>query len=217
MHLTWTRQKLWSYLPRMTLLAVASCLTMSPRRSSKGTLTTPCVFTYIRQLTTIRSSFMKSLNPFICVLDPALHTITYVRERSSFLLTVILAAAARSSNPQLHPDLHKHSEKLFVDSFARNAKSTEVIQAIVLSTYWKQPDDTRSWSTIGYCIRLCMELGWHKLAVESDEDGPVLSELERRQKRNVERTWFVLFVYDRRYFAFLEWLLTWNTLIDEIA
>ncbi|KAF5000828.1 hypothetical protein FGRMN_1436 [Fusarium graminum] len=140
--------------------------------------------------------FMKRLNPLICVMDPELHTFSYVRERSSFLLTVILTAASKAFNPPLHPELFKHSEKLFLDSFARNAKSTEVIQAIMLNTYWKQPDDTRSWSTIGYAIRLGMELGWHKSSIDNDARH-MASELERRQRRDVERTWFVLFVYDR--------------------
>ncbi|KAH8896907.1 hypothetical protein GQ53DRAFT_638910, partial [Thozetella sp. PMI_491] len=139
-----------------------------------------------------------NLNPFICVLDPSLHTFQYVRERSSFLLTVLLAAAAKAFNPALHSDLRKYSEKLLVDSFARGTKSPEVIQAILLNTYWKEPDDTRSWSFIGYAIRLCMELGWHKLAQDREEDDVgATPEFQVRQRRNLERTWLVLFVYDR--------------------
>jgi hypothetical protein len=141
---------------------------------------------------------MKSLNPFICVLDPTLHKFQYVRERSSFLLAVILAASAKTFNPNLHPALYNYSEKLLVDSFAKNAKSPEVIQAMLLNTYWKQPDDTRCWSYIGYTIRLCMELGWHKLVVTNGHTSPEASELEIRQRRSIERTWLVLFVYDRR-------------------
>ncbi|KAH8674277.1 hypothetical protein BX600DRAFT_457295 [Xylariales sp. PMI_506] len=148
--------------------------------------------------TSLYEGFMKSLNPFVCVLDPVLHTFQYVRQRSSFLMTVILAASAKAFNPALHLDLHQHAEKLLVDCFATSAKSPEVIQAMMLNTYWKQPDDTRSWSCIGYTIRLCMELGWHKLPANSDQQsGQGTSELEVRQRRNIERTWLVLFVYDR--------------------
>lgn len=141
---------------------------------------------------------MGSLNPFICVLDPVLHTFVYVQERSSFLLTIILAAAAKAFNPDLYPSLYKYAEDLYVESFRQGTKSLETVQATLLLTYWKQPDDTRSWSAIGYVIRLCMELGLHKLTSNSASSSEALSELEERQKRNAERTWLVLFVYDRR-------------------
>ncbi|KAI1620125.1 hypothetical protein EDD37DRAFT_674996 [Exophiala viscosa] len=142
--------------------------------------------------TSLFENFMKSFNPFICVLDPALYTFRHVRERSSFLLTVMLAASSKVYNPALHPEIHKYSEQLLNGAFAQGAKSPEVIQAILLSTYWKQPEDTRSWSLIGYTIRLCMELGWHKFKPNSDADDSAASELVVRQRRNVERTWMSL-------------------------
>lgn len=138
---------------------------------------------------------MRNLNPFICVLDPVLYTFQYVQEMSPFLLTVILAASAKVFNPALYSSLNKYSEDLFVESFRQGTKSIEAIQAILLHTYWKEPDDARSWSSIGYVIRLCIELGFHRPAL-SHSSGE-LSEVEERQKRNTERTWFVLFVYDR--------------------
>ena len=143
---------------------------------------------------------MKSFNPFICVLDPSLHTFQYVREQASFLLTVILSVSAKAFNPSLHVALHKYSEKLFSDAIIRGTKSPEVIQAVLLKTYWKQLDDSRSWAIIGYAIRLSMELGWHKLSLK-DEDATVMSPFEIRKRRNIERTWLVLFVYDRRFAA----------------
>ena len=141
---------------------------------------------------------MKNFNPFICVLDHILYTFPYVRQRSSFLLTVILAAAAKAFNPALHEELNKHSEALLLKAFSRGPKSAETIQAILLKTYWKQPDDTRSWPIMGYVIRLCMEQGWHKLTLVSPEEDAKLSAVASRQRRNVERMWLILFVYDRR-------------------
>lgn len=110
----------------------------------------------------------------------------------------MLSVSAKAFNPTLYPDLHKHSEKLFSDAIARGAKSPEIIQAIVLKTYWKQSDDTRSWPIIGYAIRLLMELGWHKLLFK-EEDMTTMSIGEILKRRNIERTWLVLFVYDRRF------------------
>lgn len=140
---------------------------------------------------------MNNLNPLICVLDPALHTFQYVREMSSFLFTVILAAAAKAFNPDLHPKLYKHSEDLYMECVRYCVKSAEVIQAILIFTYWKQPNDTRSWSSIGYAIRLCMELGWHKLTINVSDISQSKSKVEARQRRSSERTWLVLFIHDR--------------------
>lgn len=132
------------------------------------------------------------------MLDPDLHTFQYVQERSSALLTVMLAASAKAFNPGLYLALQNHAEKLLMESFSKGIKTPEIVQAFVLNTYWKQPDDTRSWSLIGYSIRLCMDLGWHKLSVMHETDISSASELEKRRRRNIQRTWLVLFVYDRR-------------------
>lgn len=140
---------------------------------------------------------MKNLNPLICVLDVGLHTFQYVQERSHFLLTVILAAATKAFKPDLHPELYKYSEDLYMDSLRRGTKSTETIQAILIFAYWKKPDDTRSWSAVGYAIRLCMELGWHKLVTKPNDNSPPESRFEALERRNIERTWLVMFIHDR--------------------
>ncbi|KAL0780296.1 hypothetical protein CaCOL14_004780 [Colletotrichum acutatum] len=66
----------------------------------------------------------------------------------------------------------------------------------MILTYWKESEDTRAWMLLGYVIRMGMELGWHRLAPYSPQSIAV-TDLERRQARNIERTWLVLFVYDR--------------------
>lgn len=43
-----------------------------------------------------------------------------------------------------------------------------------------------------------MELGWHKLLLK-EEDMTAMSIGEILKRRNIERTWLVLFVYDRRF------------------
>lgn len=138
---------------------------------------------------------MANLNPFVCQLDPRLHTFDHVRETSSFLLSAILAAAAKALNPSLQSSLRDHAETLFAKAFRRGDKSASHIQAILILTYWKEPEDTRAFVNVGLAIRIAMELGWHNLAVQSQvlERG----DFEARKARNIERTWFVLFVYDR--------------------
>jgi Fungal specific transcription factor domain len=142
---------------------------------------------------------MDTLNPYISQLDPDLHTFSYIRQKSPFLLSSILAASAKMFNPTLYKSLYQHADDLFVESFRAGTKSTETVQAIMIMTYWKQPEDTRSWVNLGYAIRICMDLGWHKLSSRVIRQRGDMTEKQLRETRNVERTWFVLFVYDRRW------------------
>jgi hypothetical protein len=144
------------------------------------------------------SRFIKNLNPYVSQLDPTLHTFAYVQEKSPFLLSTILTVAAKILNPSAYPALKDHSETLFTESVRRGDKSPEVVQAILILTYWKELDDTRAWLSVGYAIRLSMDLGWHKLLPGNDQHLDTRTSFDQRKKRNVERTWLVLFVYDRR-------------------
>lgn len=142
---------------------------------------------------------MRDLNPYICQFDPALHTFSYVQRKSAFLLTAILSASAKAFNSSVHRSLQAHAEDLFTTCFRTGKKSPEIIQAILILTYWKEPDDTRAWLSTGYVIRMCMELGWHKLVPKSQKEREAMSDLQRMEARSVERTWLLLFVYDRRW------------------
>ncbi|KAI2318456.1 hypothetical protein LOZ00_003308 [Ophidiomyces ophidiicola] len=145
-------------------------------------------------------NFFKYMNPFICQFDPAIHTIHYIRTRSSFLFAALLAAAAKVFSPQLYFNLHDHVEFLLRDILGSGQKSTEIVQGICLVTHWKEPSDSRAWMLVGYAIRACMEMGWHKLSpTNMAPPGRREDELELRERRNKERTWLMLFVYDRSF------------------
>ncbi|XPS81575.1 hypothetical protein M3J07_013536 [Ascochyta lentis] len=147
--------------------------------------------------TSLFDGFMKHMNPFVSHLDPCLHTFDYVRGASSFLLAAILAAASKLLHASLYPALYAHAEGLLVESFRCGWKSIEIIQAMLILTYWKRPDDSRAWLSVGYAIRMAIELGWHQLGTDEMRLPPDVSEFQARKHRNVERTWLVLFVYDR--------------------
>lgn len=138
---------------------------------------------------------MRNLNHYVCHLDPHLHTFASVQEKSPLLLTACLAVTAKILNPSVYPGLKDHAELLKMECFRRGDKSPEIVQAILILTYWKESDDTRAWLSVGYAIRLCMDLGYYKLAPDQGQEG---SEMMIRERRNAERTWLVLFVYDRR-------------------
>ncbi|KAK1537536.1 fungal specific transcription factor domain-containing protein [Colletotrichum paranaense] len=119
-----------------------------------------------------------------------------IRQESSFLLTAILSAASKAFNPALYKRLRDHAEGILASTFRKGTKSVETAQAVMILTYWKESEDTRAWMLLGYVIRMGMELGWHRLAPYSPQSNAAM-DLERRQARNIERTWLILFVYDR--------------------
>ncbi|KAH7129013.1 hypothetical protein EDB81DRAFT_906799, partial [Dactylonectria macrodidyma] len=163
-------------------------------------------------------NFIEVLNPYISQLDPILHTFAYVRQKSPFLLSTILAMAAKAFNPALYEKVHDHAQNLYGECFRRGKKSTEIAQAILILTYWKEPEDTRAWTSLGYVIRMCMDLGWHRLMPYSVQSRASMPEKERREIRNIERTWYVLFVYDRSISLQTgkPWMMERNEFIESI-
>ncbi|KAK1243451.1 hypothetical protein MKX07_004079 [Trichoderma sp. CBMAI-0711] len=163
-------------------------------------------------------NFVLVLNPYISQLDPHLHTFFYVRQKSPFLFTAVLAMSAKTFNPIVYNALYDHAQHLYTEVFRNGLKSTEIVQAILILTYWKQPQDTRAWTSIGYAIRMCMDMEWHKLAPYSTSSRLTMGEARRREIRNIERTCISLqtgrpWMIERN--AFIEWIDTWCT--DAIA
>ncbi|KAI0029400.1 fungal-specific transcription factor domain-containing protein [Vararia minispora EC-137] len=134
------------------------------------------------------------LNPFINLFDPALHSVSYVRSRSPFLFTTLLMAGCKFFKPESFRQCQKMAHDLAVRAFAENWKSVEVVQAFACLCYWKEPEDTRTWTYIGYACRMAVELGLNRY-----HSVPPLheTELQLSERRNRERTYLVLFVHDR--------------------
>lgn len=127
---------------------------------------------------------------------------TYIRTRSAFLFSSLLCAASKFFAPELYRGLYDHVEAQLKEIMPAGKKSTEIVQGILLMTYWKQPSDSRAWLLVGYAIRACIEMGWHQLKPTNLEPYMTMlqpdAELELRERRNKERIWLLLFVYDRR-------------------
>ena len=94
------------------------------------------------------------LNPFINLFDPALHSVHYVRSRCPFLFTTLLMAGAKFFKPEIYRPCQKLANDLATRAFAEGWKSVEVVQAFACLVYWKEPDDTRTWTYIGY-VSVC--------------------------------------------------------------
>ncbi|KAK7043733.1 hypothetical protein VNI00_008345 [Paramarasmius palmivorus] len=134
------------------------------------------------------------LNPFVNLFDPSLHSFSYVRKKSPFLFTVLLMAGCKFFKPELFPQCQQLANQLAVKAFAEGWKSVETVQAFACLTYWKDPDDTRTWTYIGYACRMAVELGLNRYVSQSSLHE---TDLQMRERRNRERTYLILFVHDR--------------------
>ncbi|THH27633.1 hypothetical protein EUX98_g6558 [Antrodiella citrinella] len=139
--------------------------------------------------------FFLRLNPFINLFDPALHTVTYVRSRCPFLFTTLMMACCKFFKPNLYQAVNKLAHEFSVRAFAESWKRVEVVQAFACLTYWKEADDTRTWTFIGYACRMAIELSLNRFVSESRL--PHETDLQWLERRNRERTYLVLFVHDR--------------------
>ena len=90
------------------------------------------------------------LNPFVNLFDPALHSVHYVRSRCPLLFTTLLMAGAKFFKPEIYRPCQKLANELAFRAFAEGWKSVEVVQAFACLVYWREPDDTRTWTYIGY-------------------------------------------------------------------
>ena len=90
------------------------------------------------------------LNPFVNLFDPALHSVHYVRSRCPLLFTTLIMAGAKFFKPEIYRPCQKLANELAFRAFAEGWKSVEVVQAFVCLVYWREPDDTRTWTYVGY-------------------------------------------------------------------
>ncbi|CAL1706513.1 unnamed protein product [Somion occarium] len=147
-----------------------------------------------KQADTLFQLLFLRLNPFINLFDPHLHTVPYVRNRSRFLFSTLIMACCKFFKPEFYPQAQKIANEFAVRAFADGQKSVEVAQAFACMTYWKEPEDTRTFSYIGYACRMAVELGLNTLVRRRPLDE---SDYQLLERRNRERTYLVLFVHDR--------------------
>ncbi|KAG8801147.1 hypothetical protein FRC16_001206, partial [Serendipita sp. 398] len=136
--------------------------------------------------------FMR-LNGFINLFDPRLHTVPYVRSRSPFLFSVLIMAGCKFWKAELYRQCQQIAHSFALKAFAEGWQSLETCQAFESLTYWKEPDDTRTWTYVGYACRMAVELGLNTYVGHPEGE----SEEKKRERRNRERTYLVLWVHDR--------------------
>lgn len=143
---------------------------------------------------TLFDLFFIRLNPFINLFDPALHTVNYIRARCPFLFTTIIMACCKFFEVNHYKKVQQLAHEFAVRAFAENWKRVEVCQAFACLTYWKEPEDQRTWTYIGYACRMAVELGLNRYV---GKRPPEETDRQMLERRNRERTYLVLFVHDR--------------------
>lgn len=177
--------------------------------------------------------YMRHLNARITLLDPFLATFDYVRNHSALLLTSACALAARFANHL--PNAEELANKLDVHLLERvlpavllqGFRSVEISQAfIIMAAYHPNTsslDGDRSWSLLGYGIRIAAELDMNARMISNRErfnkpsqtpasaqadtplsngkDGEIEAQLSaeetiQRKFRNRERTWCNLWLFE---------------------
>lgn len=158
----------------------------------------------VKELEKLFDTFFARINPQLNLLDPFLHSVAYVRNRSALLTTVVAALAARlcesPRDAELAVSLERYwRENLLPEVLLEGYKSVELSQAfLVLSLYHKPTNrlaDDRSWQYLGFAIRIATEVGVNRRATL--DEGVKDNEQFRRRIRNRSRLWINLFLCDR--------------------
>jgi len=106
---------------------------------------------------------LTKLNPFINLLDHRLHNVPYIRAHSPFLFSVLMMAGCKFFKAEFYRTClaiaHNFAYRALIDDW----KSVEVVQAFACLTYWKEPDDPRTWTWIGYVRTLCLQVSLWQL------------------------------------------------------
>lgn len=138
--------------------------------------------------------------------DPRLHTIPFVRARSSFLLATILSVASTfkdiNPSPKLHAQLVQHAAKLEAHVRLNHLKSIEICQAFLLLASWSEIQSTmcrdKTWSYVSQAIAMVTEL-----RLDSPLPYCVQMDLEYGQGRdellirNAHRVCLMVYIHDR--------------------
>ncbi|KAF9048353.1 hypothetical protein BDZ89DRAFT_1057928 [Hymenopellis radicata] len=142
--------------------------------------------------------FYERVNPFISLLDPALHTPQTTFTRCPFLFTVICAISSRYHPPKssIYPIAMHFAKHSAANALIDGWKSVELCQAYILMSIYAVParrwEEDRSWLYTGLAIRIATDLNLH----QAPTTKPKTPEQEREQL-NRHRVWQICFNLDR--------------------
>lgn len=155
----------------------------------------------LKEMEDLFDVYFNQINPINVIFDPFLHSLSYVRARSKFLLTVIASQAARMSpgdrNAELAEKLEKHWRTTLLPKILLGGyKSVEISQAFLLASQFHRPThiivEDRAWQYLGFAIRTATEIGVNIALAPNARDQE--DEQMARRLRNRERLWLSLVI-----------------------
>ncbi|KAF5962547.1 protein priB [Fusarium bulbicola] len=161
--------------------------------------------------------FFKHFNCLVGLLDPNLYTFSYTRSRSSLLFTIILTISSRIFQPESYRHIRDHAESLLGRALLACDSAIENIWAIICMYHWKDANDTRGYTLIGFALRMAASAEWNmtrrSVSYETHESG----ELQVRQRRDKDRVWLALGNIDRTSSYFTDRPLSTTMVLEHIA
>ncbi|KAH7250865.1 hypothetical protein BKA59DRAFT_553522 [Fusarium tricinctum] len=139
--------------------------------------------------------FLKHFNCLVGLLDPNLYTFSYTRSRSNLLFTMILAISSRIFQPESHRRIRDHAEFLLGRVLLACDPAVENIWAIICLHHWKDANDMRGYTLIGFALRMAASADWNSTPRSASCHAEGLdesTELQVRQRRDVHRVWLAL-------------------------
>ncbi|KAI0041669.1 hypothetical protein FA95DRAFT_1565152 [Auriscalpium vulgare] len=141
--------------------------------------------------------FFEHINPFLSLLDEAIHNAASVLRRCPFLFTVVCAVSSRyySQRPGLYK-LAIHFAKASAASASVDGwKCVEMCQAYLILAAYGVPhrrfEESRSWFYTGVATRLAVELNLNSISALRPSD-----ERHERELLNRYRTWMICCIMD---------------------
>jgi hypothetical protein len=138
--------------------------------------------------------------------DPQLHSLSYIRSRSSYLFATILSIASTYTtlNPsrQLHDNLFLHVSRLENQVIRNNNRSIEIVQAYLLLASWSDIPTVlsrdKTWTYISRAIGLAVELRLDSSLPYCVQTDPMYGySTHEVLVRNAHRVCYLLFIHDR--------------------
>lgn len=142
--------------------------------------------------------FFKRVNPFVSMVDPAIHTPASTFARCPFLFTVICAVSSRyyTEKSEIYPIAMHFAKHAAANALVEGWKSVELCQAYILMAIYAVParrwEEDRSWLYTGLAIRIATDLNLHLLPATKPHN-----EKQEREVLNRMRVWMMCFNLDR--------------------
>jgi len=95
------------------------------------------------------------------LLRHTVHHLASVRTTSKPLLSAIIWVAARFWFPEIATSCFDHLEHVLSRAIFAGQTDLELIQALLLSTFWRKPGDKSNWIKTGMAIRMAQVLNLH--------------------------------------------------------